>query len=452
MATWRICSHNVTEANEALRKVTLWSSADRGANPINYYSVTVGIGTSDGKVDVVGEYDGSTDALTGNDVRDLTGVRPVDRLLKPGDTLLIDVESVGSPALTASGLTVEWHLELVGGNSQAFKPAFQVGGYIPDERVRSAVGGLERQLNGSGVTAWTVAVPLQDPVEDSALSRAMDSIFQGRIQRDSATQISLQRYSGDTCVVAGDVVSIGSSGLTCLTTDNLINSSGLNSAGAPAASATLYYVYLIGPQGGYSPNTLRMSTTAPTLTERGLYLGSTGNAVNCRYVGQVRVNATPNFVDTVNDRLVVNYYNRRAMPWMVTPGYADANSDTTYTTTSTTYTAANGGTGATGSFLSNGEDAISFRLWSVCSVTAGNSAFAGIGADSTSTAAAETECDSTVEFGVGCHYTYTPAAGYRTASLLVAVSGGTGTYRADGARKGSSADPIATAMMAEVWG
>lgn len=449
MATWRINAHNVTGANEALRKVTLWSSEDRASSATNYYIISVGIGTSDGKVDVVGEYDGNTDVLTGNAVRDLTGGVLQDRLLREGDSLIIDVESVGSPALTASGLTVEWHLELVGGNSTAFKPAFQTGGYIPDQRVRAAVGGLEQQLNSSGVTAWTVAVPLMDPVEDSTLAQAVSHVFQGRIQRDSATQISLQRYTGDKVVVAGGVVSIGSAGLTCLSTDLLIDAAG-GASTAPAASALLYYAYVSGPGASYRPNSLRLCLTAPTLGENGYYLNTSGNAQHWRFAGWVRTNATPNFVDTEQNRDLINYYNRRKLPGRIKPGYQDDNADDTFTSTATSYEVPTGGEG---SYIDNGEDSVPIRLWSVMSVTAGNAAYAGIGDNSATAAAAETECDSTVEFGVGCHYNTTPTTpARRTINFLVAVSAGTGTYRADGARKGSTADPIASGIMFEVMG
>jgi hypothetical protein len=54
------------------------------------------------------------------------------------------------------------------------------------------------------------------------LQNQLTNAMQGRIQRDSATQISLQRYTGDTVEVNGLNVSIGSSGLSRLTTDNLI--------------------------------------------------------------------------------------------------------------------------------------------------------------------------------------------------------------------------------------
>ncbi len=165
MAEWTLNAHSVKRSNEVLRRVSLWSFQDRAANPNSYYRVTVGIGSGDGKFDEVGEYDGSTDVLSGNETRDLTGVRGVDRRLREGDSLVIQVESTGTPDLTATGLTVEWTLALAGGNSQGERPVFNTAGFIPEQITRTTVDGVVRALNTSGVTEWTLPIPLLDPVE-----------------------------------------------------------------------------------------------------------------------------------------------------------------------------------------------------------------------------------------------------------------------------------------------
>jgi hypothetical protein len=435
-----------------LRRVTLWSSEDRPKHATNYYVIRVGISTADGKFDEIGQYDGSTDVLEGNEARDLSGSVTVDRRLREGDTLLVEVERVESPDASTAGLTVEWHLALAGGNSQAERPLFNTAGYIPDQRVRAAVDGVVQTLNTGGVTEWTVPTPLSDPVESSALADALDMVFQGRIQRDSSTQISLQRYTGDTCVVNGDVVTITSDGLACTTSDNLIASTGLSSGSAPAASATLYYVYLLGPGAAYAPNTLKMSTTAPSMTANGYYLGTSGAALDCRFVGWVRTNATPNFVNDTTDRWVINYYNRLRLPIRLTPGYSDGNTETTYTTTSTTFVEANGGTGSRGSYIANGEDSVDLHLFAQMSATAGSGPFAGIGDNSTTAAVVDCTVSSTVPFTASCCYSSVPAAGYRTVNLLIRTTGGTSTFRADNVRGGAAADPYATALMATVMG
>ena len=162
--TWRINAHNVTGSNEALRSITLWSDTARAVSYASYYVVKVGV--ADGaKVDWVGTWDGSANTLSARTSLELAGYGSDDRddLLQQGAALLVEVERVGSPSPSAAGLTVEFHLERVGGNSERPAPLFQTAGYIPDTRTRAAVDGLQGQLNDSGVTRWSVAVPLSDP-------------------------------------------------------------------------------------------------------------------------------------------------------------------------------------------------------------------------------------------------------------------------------------------------
>lgn len=457
MAEWVVNCHSVLRDNEVLRDVSIWSAEDRAANPNAYYTIEVGIGSGDGKFDRLGIYDGSEDALEGNATRSLIAQTGVPRRLREGDTLQINVASAGSPDLTTAGLTVEWTLALASGNSQAEKPLFTTAGFLPDARVRAAVEGLTQRLNTSGVTEWSIAIPLQDPAGVVGLGDYADMVFQGRLQRDSSTQISLQRYTGNVCVVNGSEVVIGSSGLTLTTSDYLIDANGLSTGAAPAAAATTYGVYLLGPGAAYSPNTLKMCSTAvvsaPSMTANGLYLGTTGNALECRFVGWVRVNATPNFVNDTTDRWVINYYNRRPLPILLTPGYADGNTATTYTTTSTTWTAANGGTGATGSYIANGEDAVSFHAHGgISNSGAAAYSYIGIGDNSTSAAWSQSAHAGTTADAVTCSMTQTPAAGYRTVSLLVRVSATTGTYYVDDVRAGSSTDPYVTYLNGWVMG
>lgn len=454
MAEWTLSAHNTGAAtNECLRRVTLWSSADREASTDNYYTVSVGISTSDGKFDEVGAYDGATDALKGNEVRDLTGAgaETIDRRLRAGDSLIIRVASYGTPALTASGLTVEWHLELVGGNSQGERPAFAVAGYIPDQRVRGAVDGLTRQLVTSGVAAWTIAVPLQDPVEASAVSDAVRHVFHGRLQVDSTTQISLQRYSGDICMVNGEAVEIGSSGITLTTSAEVIGSTGLETGSGPGTS-THYYVYLSNSQATEAQSSLRLSTTAPTTTSQGKYLAASGNGLEWRHVGGTWLNASTQWVDSTSFRQLVNAFNKRPLPILLTPGYADANSQTTYTTASTTWTPANAGTGSAGGYVANGEDAVEIYA-SAFEVNSGaDTVHFGIGDNSTTSAAREAVSYATIITHPSCMLISTPAAGYRTVNCLVRVSGGTGTYYADYQRGGASADIPDTYLQAWVMG
>src|SRR5437016_14441337 len=103
-----------------------------------------------------------------------------------------------------------------------------------------------------GSTAWGTDMNNNLQVLQNQLTNAM----QGRLQADSTTQMSLQRYSGDTVEVNGLNVSIGTSGITRLTTDNLITSTGAD-AGAAMAVSTLYYVYLSNANASPFPSQLR---------------------------------------------------------------------------------------------------------------------------------------------------------------------------------------------------
>lgn len=164
--TWTVNCHEARGANECLRRVTIWSDSTRNPSGENFYYVRVGIGRQ-GKVDWIGTYDGSSQKLEARKFRDLTGSVTVDRILAEGETLLVEVQRSGSPLPSAVGLTVEWHLERVGGNSQRPAALFQMAGWIPDGSVRGPVEGVVGQLNNSGVAGWTVPVYLSDPAVES---------------------------------------------------------------------------------------------------------------------------------------------------------------------------------------------------------------------------------------------------------------------------------------------
>lgn len=322
-----------------------------------------------------------------------------------------------------------------------------------------SVFGFEQQVNKGKINGYasldsTGLVPVaQLPTTTT------QNAFDARLQRDSTTQISLQRYKGQYVTVNGERVDVGSSGLPLTTSDNLLSSTGTNS-GTVMTTSTLYYVYVSNSLATYVPSSLRASTTAPSLLSGVKSLGTTGNAANWRFVGWVRTNSSTQFVNDTTDRLVINYYNRWWLPVLLCPAYADDNVVTTYTTTSTSYTPANSGTGATCSYIANGEDDV--FLQAVLGL-AGNSGAAGAGADlavstpdSTTTAYAATR---SVNYGAGTSqpasvatYNAIPAEGYHTQSLLVRVGSGTGTYFADIQRNGSVSDPRCVTLEGWVMG
>lgn len=222
-----------------------------------------------------------------------------------------------------------------------------------------------------GNTSW------YQPVTDNWTSLEKQVIaFQGRMQWDSATQVSLQRYGGDTVDVNGESVSIGASGITLTTTDNLILSTGADAAAAMGAS-TLYYVYVSNSSASPFPNDLRASTTAPSSFNGVKNLGTSGNAANWRFVGYVRTNGSTQFVDSTSQRFVINYYNRRRLHL-----YAiDTTNSWTYTTA--TWRQANANAANQIEFISNGEDTVEATVFGISESTTNTSRQVGVGVDVT---------------------------------------------------------------------
>ena len=71
---------------------------------------------------------------------------------------------------------------------------------------------------------------------------AKKDFFTARMQRDSTTQISLQRYGGDDVEINGELVDPGSGGIACLTTDNLLSSTGTDSGGGHGGIHPVLYL------------------------------------------------------------------------------------------------------------------------------------------------------------------------------------------------------------------
>lgn len=283
------------------------------------------------------------------------------------------------------------------------------------------------------------------------------NLFNARMVYTDATTITLIQYKGHYVEVYGELVDPGSSGLSCTPTDYLISSTGTDS-GAGMGNSTLYYMYVSNSSASYASLSLRGSKTAPTLTSSGVYyLGTSGNALNWRFVGWVYL-SSGNFYDAYTRRWVVNYYNRLPLLLRATPGYVDDDTTTTYTTTSATYVEANGGTGNRITFLANGEDCVEYHVSGLnTSSGAGYPAFTGVGEDQTTKAAVAA---GDVDSGGSGYYTpvslsnnYKPSQGYRYLALLIAQPfGGTGTWCADERRYGSTTDPLCTQLTAIIFG
>lgn len=253
-------------------------------------------------------------------------------------------------------------------------------------------------------------------------------MFQGRLQLDSSTQLSVQRYKGDVVEVNGEAVSLGS-GIVAISTDNRIDSTGAD-AGASLSVDTTYYVYISNSQASFAPNDLRLSTVAPSLVAGVKYLGTSGNALNWRFVGWVRTfsNAgTPNFVDSVTKRFVINYYNRRSLMLFV------SETDDSWSYTSASWRSWNNDTGNRVEFIANGEDSIYAYFQGIAGSISTVRMALGIGLDSTTTPQTESVygqwyVNFTISLASAC--VLTPNEGHRFLQCLE-YGGSNGVFYGD---------------------
>ena len=132
------------------------------------------------------------------------------------------------------------------------------------------------------------------------------------------------------------------------------------------------------------------------------------------------------------------------------PGYSDNSAQTTWTYNSTSWTSANGGSGNSLSFISNGEDEVSYFTKGLHS-TEDEVPMIGIGIDTTATAIAST-WGNINDMGT-VFYTRLEAEGQHVAYMIVtSVSAGVVTMYADDSRRGGTTDPYVTYLTAIVKG
>lgn len=268
--------------------------------------------------------------------------------------------------------------------------------------------------------------------------------------------LQLLQYAGNKVVVNGQTVVIpgGGVGLQRNVADNLITSAGADS-GAPGAANTLYYVYVSNRKSPFSPSSIRLSATAPQAVNGVYYLGAAGNARNWRFVGWVRLNATPQFQSDQSNRLIVNYYNRINLSLFTCPGYLNNDTNNTYAHTSITYTALNGGVGASMNFIANGEDAIEASVFAMTDLTSGAGALiAAISLDSPtdSLASCYTQFPASA-ISISACIDVQPSVGYHTFWITgLIAAGATGGFFSELAKQGAVNDPPVTYIIANIPG
>lgn len=302
-----------------------------------------------------------------------------------------------------------------------------------------------------------MTVELESQGNNAAPAYLTTPDFFARLQRDSATQLSLQNYKGTVVEVNAERVAIGSAGFTLLNTANLISATGTDSGGAPAVT-TLYYCYVSNSLSSFAPLGIRLSATAPSLFNGVKYLAAAGNGANWRFVGWVRTisnGGTVNFADTagggavVGQRLVVNYYNRiRKNIGFICPGYVDNNAYTAQTNVvagAANWAPVNAGANEQSLLISNGEDTVEILFQATTLETPGGTiAFIGVAIDGVNPAVAATFTGVVGVFGDLAGGTkILLAEGYHTLDMVFALAGA-GTYEIywDAIRLGAAADPM----------
>lgn len=288
------------------------------------------------------------------------------------------------------------------------------------------------------------------------------TLFQARLDTTDGVSntLTLKQYAGNKVVVAGLSVSVPSGGLTRLVGDNLITAAGADS-GAPGVASTLYYVYISNARAAFSPSSIRLSVTPPSIVNGVKYLGGSGAALNWRFVGWVKLNATPQFESSKTSRFIMNYYNRLALAMYVNPGYVNDNAQTSYAAVSASYVtlASIVGSGTSKlSFISNGEDAVVYDADYLLLVgpTVLSLGFFGIGEDSQTQPAAAglvqvNAASANLVMPVGKATLFSEGA--HTLDMLIALNFGNVSFIADiGRPAGEAADSPGTELSAIIYG
>lgn len=131
------------------------------------------------------------------------------------------------------------------------------------------------------------------------------------LSRGTTTRLDLAGLAGTSKLmeINGEYVSY-STLKSCLTSDNVISSTGTDSAAAAALNTT-YYVYASNSLASYAASSVRLCATAPTAG----YLAGSGNGAHWRHVGWARTDASTQFADAmavasaINSVITVNKSN-----------------------------------------------------------------------------------------------------------------------------------------------
>jgi hypothetical protein len=264
-----------------------------------------------------------------------------------------------------------------------------------------------------------------------------------------SSSLTLLPYAGNTVLINGKTVVIPGTGLTRLVTDNLITALGAD-AGAPGSASTLYYVYISNALSPFSPASIRLSATPPTVVGGVRYLCAAGNALNWRFVGWVYLNATPQFEMSATNALIANYYNRQYYHIFANPNYVDGAGLSIYSVPGS-YAPANGGVGSQVKLIANGEDAQSITVTAMMADTGGTSVAAGPGIDGNDPTRVGFLSPSTLTYATAfADDSQVLSEGFHTVDLY--AGGDPGNYMVSGTtRFGAASDPRGAMVQVGLW-
>ena len=207
------------------------------------------------------------------------------------------------------------------------------------------------------------------------------NIVEGYLGASSATTLNYARDNGNKILINGSVRTIPAAGYSRVFNESLIDATGADT-GAGTVADTFYHAYVSNGLATFSPDSLRLSSTAPTLVDGVNYLGAAGNALNWIHIGWVFTNATNRF-DTQEyagppyaagsfdaNFHIMNRYNRRLINVLSYPSYTDDSANNFFTTAaSAVIVGINNGNGDNFSIISNGEDETEMGYSVLCQAT-----------------------------------------------------------------------------------
>ena len=298
-------------------------------------------------------------------------------------------------------------------------------------------------------TSATLAAALSDETGSGALNFGSSSVDPAtancRLDYTNTTTLTLTPTGGNKIAITGVLETVSSQTMVSGTT--LISASGAN-LGTVMAASTLYYTYFSGVSASYAPQTLHPSATVPSLVNGVYYLGSSGNALNWRYVGWVKPTAALVFANSDTQRLVKSYYNRRPARMFLCLGYNNNDTLGSVSLNSNPWAVHSSVASPHFEFIADGDETVEVD----CVIHWSNDAqdsYVSVALDSTTDALNAGYLVMSTKGVTESHNRLVPSAGYHYLNLMYRTTGARTAY-IDFARNGSVADTPASYISANV--